>query len=156
MFCFLVSILVLACNSSFCIYCSFIYYFEVLNCVFSHCYYFSMSLLLSYFRIHVPVTLCWGVSHFTIKAIYHYFSAVSDFRITPCYESFLIVFTCAMCSAVFCSPPVSTVSSSPYCLCQIACFSSCEFLVFLAFWHLIKGYFSSEKKKKNLVDQGVL
>lgn len=59
-FCFLVSILLLACNSSFCIYCSFTYYFEVLNCVFSP----------SYFRIHVPVTLCWGVSHFTIKAIF--------------------------------------------------------------------------------------
>lgn len=69
-FCFSVSILVLACNSSFCIYCSFTYYFEVVNCVFSPCYYFSMSLLPSYFRIHVPVTLCWGVSHFSIKAIF--------------------------------------------------------------------------------------
>lgn len=69
-FCFLVYILLLACNSSFCIYCSFTYYFEVVNCVFRPCYYFSMSLLPSYFRIHVPVTLCWGVSHFTIKAIY--------------------------------------------------------------------------------------
>lgn len=36
-FCFLVSILLLACSSSFCIYCSFTYYFEVLNCVFSPC-----------------------------------------------------------------------------------------------------------------------